>query len=139
MGRGEASSGGADRASNLANAFEALVGALFLDQGFEASYEFAVRALADDIGAAARAGPPKDPKSVLQELLQARGKKSPEYSTVAATGPDHQRTFIVEVLLDGQVAGHGEGRRKIDAERAAASDAVRGLVGEGVNWRNPSP
>lgn len=130
MGRGEASSGGADRASNLANAFEALVGAVFLDRGFEAASDFTLRALAEDIDRAARAGPPKDPKSVLQELLQAQGRKSPEYSTVTITGPDHQRTFIVEALVDGLAAGRGQGMRKIDAERAAASDAVRSLAGD---------
>jgi len=133
MGRGEALSGGAERASNLANAFEALVGAVFLDQGFEATYEFTLRALADDIAAASLAGPPKDPKSVLQELLQANGRKSPEYSTIATGGPEHQRTFVVEVLVDGQVSGRGEGRRKIDAERAAATDAVRALGGQNAD------
>lgn len=124
MGKGEASSGGADRTSNLANAFEAVAGAVFLDRGFEAACEFIGHALETEIASVAVASTPKDPKSVLQELLHARGLKSPEYALVSAAGPDHDRTFIIEARVDGASAGRGEGRRKIDAERAAALDAV---------------
>jgi ribonuclease-3 len=128
MGRGEAASGGAERVSNLANAFEAVAGAVYLDKGFHAARDFIVRALDEHITALAKsAGAPKDPKSVLQEVLQGRGAKSPEYTLVSMMGPDHDRTFVVEVLVDGHVAGRGEGRRKIDAERAAALDAVSRL------------
>ena len=123
MGKGEASSGGADRTSNLANAFEAVAGAVFLDRGFKAACEFTAHALETEI-AAALASTSKDPKSILQELLQGRGLNSPEYALLSAEGPDHDRTFIIEARVDGEAAGRGEGRRKIDAERAAALDAV---------------
>ena len=136
MGRGEASSGGAERASNLANAFEAVAGAVFLDCGFEAARSFILRALGEEVAAAARSGTPKDPKSVLQEVLQARGMKSPEYALAAVIGPDHDRLFVIDVLVDGQPAGRGEGRRKVDAERAAAQDAAKRLEAEAVGERD---
>lgn len=139
MGKGETSSGGADRASNLANAFEAVAGAVFLDRGFQAASEFVVRALEAEIASVTRTSTPKDPKSVLQELLQARGLKSPEYSLVSAAGPDHDRTFIIEALVDGSAAGRGEGRRKIDAERAAALDAVSKIETSRPAGSGPEP
>jgi ribonuclease-3 len=70
---------------------------------------------------------PEDPKSRLQEVMQRMGKSLPEYRLVHSGGPDHDRSFGVEVLMDGQVMGSGRGKRKLDAEKQAAQEALRRL------------
>ncbi len=124
MGKGEAAGGGSSRLSNLANVFEAIAGAILLDAGAGAASDFVLRALQPDLEAALSGGAAKDPKSLLQEALQARGQKSPEYVVSGTTGPGHDRMFVIDVLIGGAASGRGEGRRKIDAERAAARDAL---------------
>ena len=127
LGQGEAASGGRDRDSNLAAALEALVGAVLVDQGYRAAQRFVLQVLKPEL---ARAGPrtmSKDPKSQLQERVQGEGRAAPRYEVVGAEGPDHRRLFTVQVIVDGQVAGTGRGRRKVDAERQAARDAMRRL------------
>ncbi len=138
MGRGEAAGGGAARASNLANALEAVAGAVYLDCGFEGAYRFVLSALGEELATATTFGTPKDPKSTLQERLQARGGRAPEYVLAAVTGPEHDRMFEVEVIVGGSATGRGEGRRKIDAERAAALDALSRL-GEPAAPRGERP
>jgi len=130
MGRGEASGGGRERASNLADAFEAVVGALLLDGGYAKARAFVLRCLRDDIDSALRSEPPKDPKSRLQELLQSGGREAPRYDSAASLGPDEAPWFTVRVLAGDEVLGRGAARRKVDAERAAASSALEKL-GEG--------
>ncbi len=127
MGKGEEANRGRERQRNLAGVFEALVGALFLDQGYEAARDFALRIVSDRIARATRRGIPKNPKSILQELMQGQGKPSPTYRVVQRTGQQHDLEFTVEALVGGAVMGRGTGRRKAIAEQEAARAAIRAL------------
>lgn len=128
LGKGERANGGAERVSNLGDAFEAIVGAVFLDQGYEAAADFVVAALEPEIALAMETESPKDPKSRLQELAQAAGWGAPVYRTVSSDGPDHLRRFTVEAVVGGEAAGVGSGARKVDAEREAAIRAYELLA-----------
>ncbi|MFQ5860574.1 MAG: ribonuclease III [Dehalococcoidia bacterium] len=128
MGRGEERTGGRTRPSNLTAALEAVLGALFLDQGYRAGRAAVVRLLKRELRRALATGIPKDVKSQLQERAQARGKPSPRYRVVQAQGPDHARRFTVEVVVaGGEVLGTGRGRSKAEAEQAAALKALKRL------------
>ena len=127
LGRGEDAGGGRQRPSNLAGVFEALVGAIFVDQGFQEAQRFVVRVMSDELSALDHGQPPKDPKSLLQELVQADGAAAPSYRIVGATGDDHARSFTAEVVVSGKVLGKGTGRRKSLAEFEAASEALASL------------
>ena len=125
LGKGELESGGQDRESILEEAFESVVAAIYLDQGYQSAREFALRALGpeiEDIGR--RRGRIENPKSRLQEMVQGMGLSTPHYRLVSTEGPDHQPVFTVEVLVDDQVLGSGKGSKKTDAERAAAQVAL---------------
>ena len=124
MGRGEESTGGRDRDSNLADAFEALTGAIFLDKGFDTATRFVLGTMREEIESIMEDGVPEDPKSRLQELIQRTGGTTPSYRVVKSGGPDHHKSFSVEVVMDGQVIGTGHGKRKLDAEKQAASEAL---------------
>ena len=124
MGKGEDASGGRSRPSNLATAFEALVGALLLDGGYEAATAFVIRATSDEMLAADHRKDHKSPKSLLQELVQREAVAAPSYRVVDVSGDDHDRQFTVEVLVAGEVVGRGMGRRKALAEAEAAEDAL---------------
>jgi len=125
LGRGEIESGGRERQALLCAAFEALIGALYLDQGIEMVSRFIeplLVSVADEIVAT---GSFQDPKSLLQEWTQARGLGSPIYTTVAATGPDHAKIFEVEVVINGEARGRGTGNSKQAAAKAAARAAMK--------------
>ncbi len=122
LGVGEDSSGGRSRASLLANAFEALVGAVYLDGGYAPAAAFIRRCL-DRQRPAAEA----DSKSLLQEVLQKKYKAPPSYETTSSEGPDHDKTFQVRVHFGKRVLGLGAGKSKKEAEQAAARDALRKL------------
>ena len=125
MGKGEAELGGIRRESNLASAFEALVAALFLDQGYDATRDFVVRVMEADLDSVGDLGRPlHHPKSLLHEAAMDRGYSPPIYEVVGRHGPDHGPTFTVEALLDGKPMGRGEGRSKQEAESAAAEQAL---------------
>ena len=124
LGKGEESTGGRERDSNLAATFEALVGAVFLDRGFDTARKFVIGMMREELESILSEGVPEDPKSRLQELVQGTGGVSPSYRLVAVDGPEHRKSFEVEVLMDGQVMGRGMGRRKLDAEKQAAQDAL---------------
>ena len=125
VGRGEADLGGIRRESNLASAFEALVAALFLDQGYDAAREFVIRVMEADLDSVGDLGRPlHHPKSLLHEAAMDRGYSPPIYEVVGRHGPDHGPTFTVEALLDGKPMGRGEGRSKQEAESAAAEQAL---------------
>ena len=130
LSRGEETSGGRERASTLADAFEALLGAIFLDGGFEAAREFIAR----EFGAAfSRLNVPptiENPKGELQELLQARSPAAPEYHVVSMTGPDHDRMFECVVQHSGVELARGSGKSKKAAESAAALAALKHLRAE---------
>ena len=125
VGKGEADLGGIGRESNLASAFEALVAALFLDQGYDAARDFVVRVMEADLDSVGDLGRPlHHPKSLLHEAAMDRGYSPPIYEVVGRHGPDHGPTFTVEALLDGKPMGRGEGRSKQEAESAAAEQAL---------------
>ncbi|MFO0726800.1 MAG: ribonuclease III [Myxococcota bacterium] len=117
LGRGEELSGGRTRSSLLADAFEAMIGAAYLDGGLDAARVILDRCLSYPGAAEA----PVDPKTELQERLQAAKRAPPTYRLVGEEGPDHAKTFAVEVSVEGRVVARGEGRTKKEAERAAAS------------------
>ena len=128
MGKGETEIGGAGRESNLANAFEALLGALFLDGGYEAARKFALRAMSDELDAAAdMESPPRHPKSLLHEAAMERGFPPPVYEEVERLGPDHAPTFVAQAIVGGRPMGRGEGGSKQSAEAAAATEAIKKL------------
>ena len=129
MGRGEAEIGGAERDSNLENAFEALMGALFLDRGYEAAHDFALRALSEELDAATNMdGPPKHPKSLLHEAAMERGFPPPIYEEVERSGPDHSPMFVARAIVNGKAIGKGEGGSKREAEAEAATVALQTLA-----------
>ena len=132
MGTGERAGGGATRPANLAGAMESVIGAVLLDRGYDVAFEFVERVFRDEIDLAATAEYPKDPKSRLQEFIQARGQTAPEYRTAASEGPDHDRSWRVDVLVQGEYLASGGGRRKIDAERQAAEAALMLLEGDAL-------
>ena len=125
LGHGEESSGGREKASILADAFEALVGAIILDGGFEAGKQVILRLLSEKIKLGAAGKLNKDFKTKLQEKLQeADHNVRIEYRKVAESGPDHNKTFTIEVEINGKTAGRGTGQSKAKAEQAAAEDAL---------------
>ncbi len=128
LGRGEAATGGNDRDSILAASFEAVVGAIWVDAGFDAARRFVTDALGKEADHLLVAGIPQDPKSKLQELVQQTSKATPQYHLVGAEGPDHAKSFEVEVLMNGQAMGRGRGARKLDAEKEAALQALSRLA-----------
>ena len=131
LGKGELESGGRARQSLLCNAFEALVGALYLDQGLEAVREFLDHLLPDEVERIMAEERDRDAKSILQEWSQAKFGCTPRYRTVHAEGPDHARQFTVEVSIGDQVVGRGVGPSKQIAAQAAATDA---LARQDVMW-----
>ncbi len=127
LGRGESRAGGRQRQALLCGAFEALIGALYIEAGLGAVSRFVEPML---IAAAKRIvaqHEDKDPKSLLQELVQAKGYTPPMYRTVAEQGPEHEKTFVVEVMLDGQSIGTGHGHSKQIAAKLAAIAALEKL------------
>ncbi len=141
LGRGEDASGGRFKASILANSVEAVIGAVYLDQGWEAAVALVLRLLGNRI-AEASAGPgAEDFKTRLQELVIRRAGELPRYE-VDGAGPDHARRYTASVFVGGTRAGRGEGRSKKDAEQAAARQAWETLVGDrddGAPAAGPAP
>jgi ribonuclease III len=127
LGEGEAQHGGRRRPSLLAAAFEALVGAIYLDLGWEAVRDWLVNLADAELSHDAPAGSLKSPKSWLQEFTQQRTGGRPVYRVVEASGPDHDKHFRIEVAVDGEVLGSGEGPSRRIAETAAASQATEVL------------
>lgn len=125
MGKGEEGTGGRDRQTNLCAAFEALVGALYLDQGIEAVKALAEPYLNSQLEQILNESLDRDARSQLQEWSQAELNLTPVYRTVSATGPDHQKEFLVEVVIGDAVAGQGTGRSKQTGAQAAAREALQ--------------
>jgi ribonuclease-3 len=124
VSRGEEASGGRERPSALADAFEALLGAIFLDGGYEAAREFILRCFRDAFGELTQIPNLENPKGELQELLQARSPEAPQYQMTFASGPDHDRLFECAVFHQGVELGRGRGKSKKEAESQAALAAL---------------
>ncbi len=125
MGRGEEASGGRERTSTLADTFEALIGALYLDGGLEVAKDFILTQARADLEKLAEEPVDINPKGDLQELLQSTSPHSPIYELVSQSGPEHEKTFVSQVLWEGIVLGQGNGRSKKQAETAAAFEALQ--------------
>jgi len=134
MGRGEEACGGRKRASTLADAFEAVIGAVYLDGGIEKARAFILRAAAGDLEALVDAPGDINPKGQLQELLQAISPMAPQYEITGQSGPDHQKRFQCVVRWREQELGRGDGGSKKLAEVAAAVDALNRRA-----WETGSP
>jgi ribonuclease III len=125
LSRGEDEAGGRTRPRLLAQAFEALVGALYVDRGLEASRSFVLRLLAPEVDRIAAEPGASDPKSRLQVIAQAATGITPVYELVSTAGPEHRPHFDVLVRLGSDVIGTGEGENKQEAEQAAAVMALK--------------
>jgi ribonuclease-3 len=121
LGRGEDAAGGRDKQSILADACEAVIGAVYLDGGMDAAYGLIERMIGSRLERAIDA--PLEHKTALQELCSRLGRSAPIYD-IASVGPDHRREFTATVIVDGERLGRGVGRSKKEAEQAAASVAV---------------
>lgn len=124
MGRGEENVAGRERESTLADAFEAVLGAIYLDGGLEVARSFVHRIMADELIAIAAQPTEINPKGELQEILQGATSEAPTYEIVSSGGPDHKRQFEAVVLWRGLTLGRGLGVRKKEAEIAAAREAL---------------
>ncbi len=124
LGHGEAQGGGRTRASNLEDAFEAVIGAVYLDQGWETARDYVLRQLDGEFRMVRQGGALQDCKTVLQELVQKKPGSQVIYELVSATGPDHDKEFVFSVKINGEIFGHGHGRSKKEAEQHAAREAL---------------
>ncbi len=129
LGRGEDLSGGRRKASILADALEAVIGAIYLESGIERAGAFVLDVLNAELARTASRRELGDAKNRLQELLARRGGETPRYRT-SEDGPEHQKRFVAEVLIGGSVAGRGVGPSKKQAERRAAEAAIGALAPE---------
>lgn len=128
MGAGEARSGGAEKVSLLADAFEAVVAAIYLDGGVQATEAFVRRVFGPEVdGINIGDLSFHDYKTTLQETAQGLGLPLPEYRVVEESGPDHEKAFLVELLWDGVSFSHGSGPSKREAQRKAAKEALKKL------------
>jgi ribonuclease-3 len=127
LGEGESQRGGRRRPALLASAFEAVVGALYLDLGFDAAGAFVVERATPELTRESPLNALKSPKSRLQEFTQRLSGERPQYRLLQAVGPDHDKVFRVEVAVEGRVVGTGEGHSRRLAESAAAAGAIDAL------------
>jgi len=127
LGRGEEEGGGRDRLAMLCAAFEAIIGAVYLDTGVSSVEAFVDPMLKKAIDEIHKDSLDRDPKSLLQEWVQARGLDAPSYTIVSEKGPDHDKHFNVEVRVDGRSIAQGEGRNKQAASKVAAMIALNYL------------
>lgn len=125
LSRGEEASGGRDRTSNLANALEALIGAMYLDRGFETSKDFCFQFILRRLESLLAAGKDRDEKSVFQEKAQEKHGITPHYETIDAVGPDHEKYFTCAVFIGPEKVAEGQGNSKQRAEQAAAKAALK--------------
>ena len=127
VSRGEEASGGRQRPSALADTFEALLGAIFLDAGFDVARDFVLRQFREEFGELEVIPNLENPKGELQEILQANSNEAPQYQLEAVSGPDHDRLFESAVYHQGVELGRGKGKSKKEAESQAAVAALENL------------
>jgi ribonuclease-3 len=128
IGKGEENSGGRAKKALLADALEAVIGAYYLDAGFPEAQRFVLQLLVPEINNVLEDKHKKDYKTLLQEHVQKAHKSYPKYVLVDKTGPDHDKTFFMEVLVNGKTLGSGSGKNKKEAEQEAAGIAYRGIT-----------
>ena len=124
LSKGEEETGGRNNPSLLADTMEAIIGAIFIDGGIEKAKSFIEENILNNIEEII-SKPLKDAKSRLQEAVQARGYPTPKYMVVEESGPDHAKTFIVEVRINGKNLSKGRGKNKSEAEQKAAEKALK--------------
>lgn len=124
LGKGEEITGGHQRPSIIADAFEAVIAAIYLDGGYEAAKRHIMRFMPSDVKAAVKKAY-DDYKTILQEIVQKNPEESVEYHLVGESGPDHNKTFTIQVLLNSNVIGEGTARSKKQAEQLAAKEALK--------------
>ncbi len=127
LGKGEQRTGGRDKDNILADAMEAIFGAIYIDGGFQEARKVIVRLFNERIQEALRTGEAHDFKTVLQELTQGRFGVLPEYSVIREEGEEHKKTYVVEVTIKGEKMGEGTGRSKKEAQMMAAKRAIEKL------------
>lgn len=128
LSKGEEAGGGRDNPGLLADLLEAVIGALYLDQGFSVVENFLSQVLFPKFSEILASKAYRDQKSLLQEAVQARSLPTPAYRVIKEEGPDHNKTFMVEVLIDKEVWGLGQGNSKQRAQQAAASMALKKII-----------
>ena len=126
LGRGEENGGGRSRPSILADAFEAILAAIYLDGGFEPTMRFVTDCFRRHLDGQLRSN--SDYKTLLQEMIQEKPGHTHVYDIIDETGPDHDKTFTVEVMLNGKPFGTGTGKSKKSAEQAAARVAIQNIA-----------
>lgn len=131
LGKGEEATGGRDKPSLLANALEAVLGALYLDRGFKKAYQIVQKHFSPLIEEVGKVGFFQDYKTRLQEMSQGRFRTTPRYKLVKAVGPDHSKTFEVHLFIHDDLFGVGEGSSKKSAEQCAAKKALEKLESAG--------
>ena len=124
LGKGEEKSGGRSRTGILADAFEALIGAIYLDSDFDTAKDFILFCCNDKMSRVVSDPIEKNPKGELQEILQSRSQEAPNYRVISQSGPDHDRSFTTEVFWKNLVLGEGSGKSKKEAESNAAVSAI---------------
>ncbi len=124
LGKGEENTGGRTRPSIVSDAFEAVIAAVFLDGGMESAREYVLGFIPKDLDKNS-AKKLQDYKTILQEIIQRNPEEKVEYVLRSQSGPDHDRHFVVEVCLNTNVIGHGEGHSKKQAEQQAAKEALK--------------
>lgn len=124
LGHGEEISGGRERTTNLEDSFEAVLGAIYLDQGWEVARDYALRQLAPEFDQVRHGENLQDYKTLLQELVQKTPGSTIAYELLEATGPDHAKHYRYAVVIDGKTCGEGEGSSKKEAEQQAAQRAL---------------
>jgi ribonuclease-3 len=127
VGKGEERSGGRDKEKILAATYEAVLGAVYVDAGYEAARQVIAAQFEGDLGRDTGLPGQRDYKTRLQELTQRLYRETPLYTLVAERGPDHEKQFVVELSVGGEVRGRGAGRSKKLAEQAAAMEALGAL------------
>lgn len=130
IGKGEEYSGGRNKVAILADCLEAIIGAYYLDSGLKAARTFVLTHLVPEIMKVLENRHDKDYKTLLQEFVQKKYKTYPKYKLIKKTGPDHDRTFLVEVKVKEKTFGPGEGKNKKAAEQNAASIAYKAYMAE---------
>lgn len=124
LSKGEEETGGRENVSILADCVEAIIGALFIDKGIKSAEKFIDEVLLSKLAEKLKE-PLKDAKSMLQELVQAKGMPAPKYEVIAEEGPDHNKKFTVAVVVSGKAYGQGIGKSKSEAAQLAAGNALK--------------